>query len=423
MPWGFLIVAVVGAAFTFNAHVSLRRLGPLNMPNFLAGWLTSELAVHHLAWQAVATVVFVAAGALDAWPGWVGLGLTLVSWAGLWALVPIARRAAPAVEGALQDALGESYRQDLPAAVAERVERDPAPGIPVNPFRFKDSRVRVEKDIPYVPNGGQRHRLDVYCPVSGAARAPVLLQVHGGGWVIGNKHEQAKPLMVHLAARGWICVAANYRLSPKATFPDHLVDLKRAIAWIRGNIARYGGDPDFLAATGGSAGGHLSALLGLTGNDPDYQPGFEDVDTSLRACVPFYGIYDFSGEYGLQAQKGIVSFIEKTVMKKKIADDLDAFRRASPIHRLRADAPPFFVIHGANDSLASVEEGRHFAKLLGEASDAPVAYAEIPGAQHAFDVFHSIRTGHVVQAVDRFLSWTHAAYVREGIAGGAARTG
>ena len=79
-----------------------------------------------------------------------------------------------------------------------------------------------------------------------------------------NKHEQALPLMNHLAARGWVCVAANYRLSPRATFPDHLIDLKRALAWIREHIAEFGGDPGFVAATGGSAGGHLSSLLSLT---------------------------------------------------------------------------------------------------------------------------------------------------------------
>jgi acetyl esterase/lipase len=276
-----------------------------------------------------------------------------------------------------------------------------------------DPHVQVTRDIPYVSGGGPRQRLDVYAPKEGARRAPVLLQVHGGGWTIGNKRHQALPLLYHLAAHGWVCVAANYRLSPKATFPDHLVDLKAALAWIRDHIDSYGGDPQFVAATGGSAGGHLSAMLALTANDPEYQPGFEHVDTSLRGCVPLYGVYDLSNAFGLQAEQGMDGLLERYVMKRSLAEDPAAFRRASPMHRIHPDAPPFFVIHGTHDSLASVEEAREFAKRLRVVSKSPVAYAEIPGAQHAFEVFHSLRTSYVVAAVERFLDRVYSDFLRE----------
>ena len=120
-----------------------------------------------------------------------------------------------------------------------------------------------------------------------------MFQIHGGAWVIGDKSQQALPLMLHLAADGWVCVTTNYRLSPTCHRPDHLVDCKRALAWIREHIAEYGGDPDFVVVTGGSAGGHLAALVALTANDPQFQPGFEAADTSVIGCVPFYGVYDF----------------------------------------------------------------------------------------------------------------------------------
>ena len=113
-----------------------------------------------------------------------------------------------------------------------------------------------------------------------ASAGPAILQIHGGGWVIGDKREQGIPLLGHLAANGWVGFNANYRLSPGATFPDHLVDCKRAMAWFREHADEHGGDPDFLCVTGGSAGGHLTALVALTANDPRYQPGFEDVDTT-----------------------------------------------------------------------------------------------------------------------------------------------
>ena len=104
----------------------------------------------------------------------------------------------------------------------------------------------------------------------------MLVYIHGGAWVIGDKREQGIPMMHELAQRGWVCVAINYRLSPRATWPAHIVDCKRAVAWVREHIAEYGGDPGFIAVSGGSAGGHLSALLALTPNEPEWQPGFED---------------------------------------------------------------------------------------------------------------------------------------------------
>jgi len=417
MPWLFLLVTLIGAWFTFNAYLPQRRTGPLVVPSFFAGWLTSELSAHHFAWQLAATLFFVWAGALRAWPGWVGLAVTLASWLGLLMLGRIAERAAPAVEAALQEALGPDYTGRILPEVAARLGAPEPPGRHLVPFLLFDRGVRVTRDIQYAPGAGRRHRLDVYAPASGARDGPVLLQVHGGGWVIGNKREQALPLMNHLAARGWICVAANYRLSPRATFPDHLIDLKRALCWIREQIAEFGGDPCFVATSGGSAGGHLSSLLALTAGDPEYQPGFEEVDTSVRACVPFYGVYDLTNQFGLQAQPGIDRFFGRMVLKKRFAEEPDAFRRASPMHRIHADAPPFFVIHGSHDSLAPVEEARHFAKLLRETSKAPVAYAEIPGAQHAFEVFHSRRTTHVVRAVGRFLACIYSEYLSERGAG------
>jgi len=410
--WAFLVVTLTGAWFTFNAYVPHRSTGPFIVPSFFAGWLTSELSPHHFAWQLAATIFFVWMGALDAWPGNVGLAITVLSWAGLAALVPISRRSEPVVEASLAAGLGADYRAAILPEVAARMEAAGPATHSLNPFRFKHPDVVVKHDIAYLPDGDPKHRLDVYAPREGVQNAPVLLQIHGGGWVIGNKREQALPLMNHLASRGWICVATNYRLSPRATFPDHLVDLKSAMHWIRENIAEFGGDPDFVAATGGSAGGHLSSLLALTAGDPEYQPGFESVDTSVRACVPFYGIYDFTDEYRLQAYSGLGGFVERTVMKKNQSEDREAFRRASPLHRVHAGAPPFFVIHGSHDSLASVEEARHFADVLRKASHEPTAYAEIPGAQHAFEIFHSLRTTHVVRAVDRFLSFVYSDYLR-----------
>jgi acetyl esterase/lipase len=281
----------------------------------------------------------------------------------------------------------------------------------MNPFRFGHPDVRVFRDLRYAEGAGKRHLLDVYAPHEVVSGAPVLLQIHGGGWTIGHKRQQALPLLHHLAARGWVCVAANYRLSPKATFPEHLIDVKLAIRWIREHIKEYGGDASFLAVTGGSAGGHLAALTALTANDPEYQPGFEAVDTRVQAAVPFYGVYDFTDRQRLDPKLSFQRFAERIVIKKKFADDPGAFERASPMSRVRADAPPFFVIHGALDSLVPVRDAQHFAALLRAASQAPVCYAELAHAQHAFEVFHSLRTRNIVRGVDRFLAFAYAAWL------------
>ena len=412
MPWVFLAVSLVGAWFTWNAWFPSRGSRVLRVPSFFAGWLTSELAAHHIAWQAVATVFFVAAGALAEWPGRVGLVVTLCSWAGLLGQLGLGRRSRETVERALEGGLGPGYRERIDREWAEKLESPDPRGRLVIPFLFRDGEVSSVRDLPYVEGAGPRQRLDVHAPRTGARGAPVLLQIHGGGWTIGNKRQQALPLMMHLARRGWICVAANYRLSPGATFPDHLIDVKQALRWIRENIAEYGGDPDFVAITGGSAGGHLSALAALTGNRPEFQPGFEEVDTSVQAAVPFYGAYDFTNSQDHTMGEGLVSFVERLVLKKKLEDDREAFEQASPLHQVSPDAPPFFVVHGTHDSLLAVDDARVFAARLREVSRAPVVFAELEGAQHAFELFHSPRTHHVIRGVHRFLGTVYSEYLQ-----------
>jgi acetyl esterase/lipase len=220
--------------------------------------------------------------------------------------------------------------------------------------------------------------------------------------------------MQHLAARGWICVAINYRLSPRDTWPAQVVDVKKAIHWIREHIASYGGDPDYIAITGGSAGGHLTALTALTSGASEWQPGFEDADTSVQLAIPHYGVYDFAGSTGTKAATKLRDlFLADWVMKTTWADDPEVFEQASPILRITPDAPDFFVIHGAHDSLVPVDQARQFVAKLREVSKRSVVYAELPGAQHAFDVFPSIRSAHIVRAIDRYLHWHWNQYRRE----------
>ncbi|HEY2167437.1 MAG TPA: alpha/beta hydrolase [Jatrophihabitantaceae bacterium] len=384
--------------------------GPASVPAFFAGWLTAELAPQLLAATALDTGVHLSRRAATGVRGRgeaLALAAALANAGGLAALVAAGGKAKGEVQRALAEALGPDYALHLghptdPADLATPWRQL------MMPFRMHNIDVVTERNLAYAP-GGRRFTLDVYHHRDMPTGLPVLLQVHGGAWMIGNKEQQGLPLMLQMASHGWVCVAINYPLSPRARWPAHLVALKRATAWIRENIARFGGDPSFVAVTGGSAGGHLAAMLALTAPDRTLQPGFEDADTSVQACVPHYGVYDFTAESGSKhSQQTVDSLLRPRVMARDARYPED-YRAASPISRIdgAGDIPPFFVLHGRNDTLVPVAEARAFVDKLRAASHNPVAYAEISGAQHAFDIFPSIRSAHVVRGVQRFLDWTY----------------
>jgi acetyl esterase/lipase len=421
---GFLRRQLVTAALTANAIRPLPGYAAA-IPSFAAGWLTTELAPHLMALTAADT----ATHAVRRKRGTTrrrrrrGLVLAGLNLAGQAFLVDQARRARKDVEDALVEGLGVDYVEQLDAKPTPAELATPWRRL-VNPFRMRNVDVVVDKDVAYAPEHGRRGLLDVYRPAAGATGgAPVLLQVHGGAWTIGSKDQQGIPLMQHLAAKGWVCVAINYRLAPRDPFPAQVIDVKRAIAWIREHIEEYGGDPDYIAITGGSAGGHLTALAAVTANDPDLQPGFEDVDTSVAVAVPHYGVYDFAGSTGLRSAEQMRDrFLAPRVVRRSWAEAPDVFEAGTPLLRVGKDAPDFFVIHGAHDSLVAVDQARLFVGRLREVSGATVTYAELPGTQHAFDVFPSIRSAHVVRAIDRYLHWHWNSWRHEresGVAGDA----
>ncbi len=411
--WLYLVVSLWGAWFTFNAHWPRKTGKRISLLSYVGGWLTTELALHHIVWQALATVVFALFGAFSAWPGWLGLGITAASWAGLIVCQRQAAAAGAVCEEALQRAFGTDLFQQIEPELRQALSNEIDWRQIARPFPIRRRSVERIRDIPYCRARGIDLHLDIYRSKSRPTECPVLFQIHGGGWVVGSKNEQALPLMNQLAEMGWVCVTINYRLSPHATFPEHLIDLKRALVWVKHHVEEYGGNPEFVAVTGGSAGGHLCALMGLTQNDPEYQPGFEDEDTSVDACVPYYGVYDFSNRNETQYHGALGELLERHVMKGSKHEIPEAWDRASPITRIDETTPPFFIIHGGNDTLVPVLEARAFDKALDEQSSAPHGYAELAGAQHAFDLFPSLRTMRVNAATCRFLALMYSQYLRD----------
>eukprot|EP01062_Namystynia_karyoxenos_P001976 TRINITY_DN10690_c0_g1_i1.p1 TRINITY_DN10690_c0_g1~~TRINITY_DN10690_c0_g1_i1.p1 ORF type:complete len:540 (+),score=124.96 TRINITY_DN10690_c0_g1_i1:81-1622(+) len=277
-------------------------------------------------------------------------------------------------------------------------------------------------------------RLDVYRRKGLEGPAPTLLYFHGGGWIAGDKALHSLPLLLGIATRGWLVLAANYRLSTVpmrpggrpggATFPDHLHDCLRAVAWARGPDARsYGGGGGTLVVAGESAGGHLSCLVGLTHRVPRMlPPEMPAADLRVDGVVDLYGVHDPGDTRGhfaaMRGGSGFRQFFRTTVLKTP-KTDAAAWEAVSPLwwveHGLADGAqptPPFLVVHGTHDSLVPVGDARSFVDALrakraqwgdGKQTVRDV-YVEVPGALHAFNFVHSPLTYALSDTVVRFIS-------------------
>jgi acetyl esterase/lipase len=390
-----------------------RRLGVLMPFYFFSSLLQGELAPWHLLLQIPLALWMATNSGLDDIYAQLGLVFYALSWFGLLQIMARAKGSEISLENALVDGLGENY---LATISKERQSLVNAP-LKLNhwlmPFKFSRKGVKCQRNIPY-GDGGKRNLLDVYYPEGDTEKLrPVLIQIHGGAWIIGHKQQQAMPLIHHLVSRGWICVSINYRLSPKEKFPAHIIDVKKAIAWTKQNISQYDGDANFVCLTGGSAGGHLSSLAAVTANAAEFQPGFESSDTTVQAAVPFYGVYDWVDSDGWRPNTEMQDMLIKYVMPENTKPGDSIWKHSSPLYQAgnHDKIPPMYLIHGTNDCLAWVEDARYMTAKLSKVSDQAIVYAELHGAQHAFEIFHSLRTDMTTRSVIKFLEWTYAKHL------------
>ncbi|GFG75278.1 alpha/beta hydrolase [Mycobacterium botniense] len=356
---------------------------------WLAGWLSAEFPPHVLTGHALSGL------------GPLPVARVAAGWAG--------QRADQILTAALEEGLGPTYRDMVCHPLGDHhgcARRDGLLHMAGHRRRY----AAQTSDIGYGPEG-RDNSLDIWRhPGQRGAPAPVLIQVPGGGWSINGKRGQAYPLMSRMVELGWICVSIDYRKSPRHAWPAHIIDVKRAIAWVRDNIADYGGDPDFVAITGGSAGAHLASLAALTAGDPRFQPGFEAADTAVQAAVPFYGVYDLTNATSMHAM--MLPFLEYVVMQKGYADNPELFASASPISHAHCASPPFFILHGQNDAVIPSAQAQAFCAALRRAGASTVCYAELPNAHHAFDTVATVRSRLTADAVAEFLGVAYGRYVR-----------
>jgi acetyl esterase/lipase len=385
MPVGYLVTVTLTAVTTLLSLAPPRRPRPLAQLSWLVSTVVNELPVLVGCGLIASTVLAASEGDLDTPAARVLAGFAVLPLVGLAVLAWRGFRTAAAVRDALDAGLGAGWRATIEGRKLRR--HRPFARILLLPLRVR--RLDVVR-IPNRPYGdaGVRNRLDVYRPRTRRVTGPTLIYFHGGGYRTGRKNREARALLYRLAHQGWLCVSANYRLQPAATFDDHLIDAKKVIAWVRQHGPEYGADPTLIFAAGSSAGGHLVSLAALTPNDPRYQAGFPDVDTSLAGVINLYG---YHGHYYDR-------------------DDTGPNSSTRPADRARPDAPPFLIVHGEHDTSVPVETARELARRLRATSTSPVVYAELPGAQHSFDVFGSLRFEAVIDGVEAFAAWVTAAH-------------
>ncbi len=378
--WLFLLVSLAGTAIVINAARPLR--GPVSLlPSWAIAFLTLDLALFHIGLALAIAAGFALLGALEGWPGKLAMLLTLASSAFLFVLWLPSLRAA---------SVAESVAAELELDDVERIPRS----LLFRPLPRVRNGVSVLRDVPFARRDGRVLAMDIYRGSAQGGKRPGLVYIHGGAWVLGDKREQGLPLCNHLASLGWVCANANYRLSPGATYPDHVDDANSAVAWLREHAGEYGVDPEFIAIAGNSAGAHIAAMTALTGD-------------SVQAVITFYGVYDLTNRLGVHGSAFIDRLIGPHVLKAFFDTEPDKFHAASPVDHVARASVPWLILQGDRDSLTPVPEAREFARRLREHSTHMVGYAELPGAQHAFDIYYSLRTLAAVELAARFLATTY----------------
>ncbi|KAJ3383211.1 TLE member 5 [Entophlyctis sp. JEL0112] len=238
-------------------------------------------------------------------------------------------------------------------------------------------------------------QLDILRRKTGHAGRPVMIYIHGGAWLFGDKRLPTLPICRHFASSAnWVVLNVNYRLAPQARLFDMLVDIKRIIRWARQNSHIHGGNPEFIAISGGSAGGHLCSLAALTGGWKQFQPGFEQVDTHLQACLPIYPAVGYvwaNLSWSRWFLESIVKMTDKeSILRfsmgvKKWCDPMSLLNEI-PVSERQQKLPPFFIVQGTYDNVVDPALVRAFVTELSRENAVAVGYLEVPGAHHSFDI-------------------------------------
>jgi len=245
---------------------------------------------------------------------------------------------------------------------------------------------QVLRDLEYARVDGLSLRLDLYLPLrKSEPRLPVVVWIHGGGWKGGDKANTRAP---EVLGEGYAVASINYRLSHQATFPAQIHDCKAAIRWLRAHAEEFGLDPERIGAWGSSAGGHLAALLGTSGDVPELEGEVGDhLDQSSRvqAVCDFYGPTDLLAvlEPGAWPSHGSPNSPESLLLGGPVAERVELARLASPVTHVSPDDPPFLIVHGDRDRVVPLDQSVRLHQALTAAGVESTLYV-VKGAGHGF---------------------------------------
>ncbi|MGY1823088.1 alpha/beta hydrolase fold domain-containing protein [Geodermatophilus sp. SYSU D00079] len=250
----------------------------------------------------------------------------------------------------------------------------------------------VTRDLVYARPDGVPLHLDLYVPAT-PRPAPVVVYLHGGGWLRGSRTDRAAERLQPVAASGVAVAAVQYRLSGQATFPAPLDDVRAAVRWLRAEGPRFGVDAGRVGVWGASAGGHLAALAALCPDARDAELG----DSSVQAAVPWFATTDLLARATDVPEGPLPPFVSGPPLQPSFearllglrdpSDDPERARAASPLTHVRAGAPPFLVVHGDADGLVPATHSRRLVAALRDAG-VPTSFHLLGGANHedpAFD--------------------------------------
>jgi acetyl esterase/lipase len=259
---------------------------------------------------------------------------------------------------------------------------------------------KVLRDLEYVKGGHERQRLDLYLPEKADRPLPLIVWIHGGAWLAGNKDGGGPPLPY--AGKGYAVASINYRLSQHAKFPAQIEDCKAAIRWLRANAKKYQLDPDRFAVWGASAGGHLVALLGTSGDVKDLEGDGGNLEQSSRvqAVVDWFGPTDMTKMGG---RHDAPESPESKLLGGPVQDNKDKAARANPITYVSKDDPPFLIMHGDEDKTVPFSQSELLAEALKNAG-VEVTLTRIEGAGHGGREFSSEANRKIIaEFLDRHL--------------------
>lgn len=246
--------------------------------------------------------------------------------------------------------------------------------------------VRAQQHVPYVTDGHERQKLDIYIPKTESNQPrPLVVWIHGGGWKNGNRFPCPA---LFLTQHGYAVASLGYRLTDAAIFPAQIHDCKSAIRYLRKNASELGVDPDRFGVWGSSAGGHLVALCGTSGNAPQLEGtvGVTGQSSSVQAVCDYYGPTDLlkmasQSDPNPRIDHDAPDSPESKLLGGPIQQKPDLGRLANPITHVDGSDPPFLIVHGDADPLVPHQQSRMLHDAL-KAANVPSELVIVPGGGH-----------------------------------------